>query len=433
MSGLLLVMLMVIGIYAAWYPSRADSSEAQFTEATEERGAILFARNCRLCHGDTAEGGALGGRLAAAPPLNRPDLQGFQDSKGTLTAEVNLTTTSIQMDDASGIKDGDTILIDEERMKVDSREVSDSGTTLNVERGLEHTDAGGHFPGATVYVFAQALLNEKIDLITNTITCGRVGTAMPAWSKNHGGPLSDEQIRQLMMLITNGRWDLVQKEVNIEDLITAQLTAPVSADATTIDVTDVTRFNKGDAIRLGDERIRITALPDNVEQGATGVPGALTVERGVDNSIASEHPQDTTIYKFPEVAEPAINKASCGQTAQAPAPQGTPGLIDNFNGDQTVEVTAQNVSFDKKDITVKADGEVRIRLTNKDDATDHNIAFYNSESDLTPVSDGSVGVIFAGSTEGVTDDTVFALPGPGTYYFRCDVHPTIMFGTFTVQ
>ena len=146
MSGLLLVMLMVIGIYAAWYPSRADSSEAQFTEATEERGAILFARNCRLCHGDTAEGGALGGRLAAAPPLNRPDLQGFQDSKGTLTAEVNLTTTSIQMDDASGIKDGDTILIDEERMKVDSRQEGDNGTTLNVERGLERTDAGRSLP-----------------------------------------------------------------------------------------------------------------------------------------------------------------------------------------------------------------------------------------------------------------------------------------------
>jgi plastocyanin len=429
MSGLLLVMLIVIGVYAAWYPSRADSSEESFVEATEERGAILFSRNCRLCHGDVAEGGALGGRLAAAPALHRPDLQGFDDSKGKLTAEVTLTATSIQMDDPSGIKPQDMILVDEERMKVTSID----GQNLEVERAQENTKAAGHFTGGTVYVFSEDSLNEKIDLITNTITCGRVGTPMPAWSKEQNGPLSDEQIRQLMVLITNGRWDLVEEENNVEDLIAAHLTGPVSADATEISVTDATRFNAGDAIRLDDERIRVTALPEGLPAGALNIPGTLTVERGVDNSIAADHPQDTTIYKFPEVAEPAINKASCGQTAQAPAPQGTPGTIDDFSGGETVEVTAQNVAFDQKEITIPAGGDVRIRLTNKDAGTDHNIAFYNSESDTTPVSDGSVGVIFPGSAEGVVDDTVFAVPDPGTYYFRCDVHPTIMFGTFTVQ
>ncbi len=428
MSGLLLVMLMVIAVYAAWYPSRADSSAEHFQEATAERGAILFARNCRLCHGDVAEGGALGGRLAAAPALHRPDLQGFQDSDAKIAAEVGLTNTTVEVDDGSKLKVDDTILLDEERMKVTAID----GTTLTVERAVENTEAGGHFPGGIVYVFAQALLNEKIDLITNTITCGRVGTAMPAWAKTQGGPLSDEQIRQLMTLITNGRWDLVADEVNIEDLITAQLTDAVSADTTQISVTDITRFNQNDAIRLGTERLRVTEVPA-FENGATHVAGTLTVERAVDNSFASEHPQDTTIYKFPEVAEPAVNKQSCGQTAKAPVPQGTPELIENFDGDQTVEVTAQNIAFDTDNITIKADGEVRIRFTNKDPATPHNIAFYNSESDTTPVSDGSVGIQFDGTADGVTDDTVFAIPDPGTYYFRCDVHPTIMFGTFTVE
>ena len=31
------------------------------------------------------------------------------------------------------------------------------------------------------------------------------------------------------------------------------------------------------------------------------------------------------------------------------------------------------------------------------------------------------------------DDTVFDIPAAGEYFFRCDVHPTLMTGTFTVQ
>jgi mono/diheme cytochrome c family protein len=77
MTSLLLMMLIVIGVYAAWYPSRATDAEEHFDEATAERGSILFARNCRLCHGNVAEGGALGARLPSAPALDRPDLQGF--------------------------------------------------------------------------------------------------------------------------------------------------------------------------------------------------------------------------------------------------------------------------------------------------------------------------------------------------------------------
>ena len=95
MSALLMLMLITVGVYGAWYPSRETDAEAHFEEATAERGAILFARNCRLCHGDIGEGGSLGARLAAAPALDRPDLQGFSDSKATVTAAVNASATTI--------------------------------------------------------------------------------------------------------------------------------------------------------------------------------------------------------------------------------------------------------------------------------------------------------------------------------------------------
>src|SRR3990172_4343407 len=45
------------------------------------------------------------------------------------------------------------------------------------------------------------LLNKQ-NRILDTIRCGRVGTLMPAWAEDQGGPLNDFQIRQLVALIT---------------------------------------------------------------------------------------------------------------------------------------------------------------------------------------------------------------------------------------
>jgi len=435
MTSLLLMMLITIGIYGAWYPSRADDSEVHFVDATAERGAILFARNCRICHGNVAEGGALGARLPQAPALNRPDLQGFMPTQGKLTDGLDLTSTTFTVDDSTGIGAGDVLLVDHERMEVEA--VND--TELVVKRGLDHTDAAQHFADAAVYRFDASAFdplnpNSTLNLIKATITCGRVGTAMPAWGEANGGPLNDEQIRQLATLITQGRWDLVSEEVDKEDTIPGtELLAPISADATEMTVSDVSTFTEGEALRIGDERVRVTSVPELQLDEFGGLPsdrsGTIGIERGVLGTAPLEHPQETVLYRFAETPEPSINAKSCGQTAQAPAPAGTPELIEPFTG-QTVEVTASNISFDTTDITVNAGGQVRIRLDNKDEATKHNIAFYKSSSDLTPVSDGSVGLQFEGP--GV-DDTVFDVPEPGTYYFRCDVHPTIMQGTFTVK
>jgi plastocyanin/uncharacterized Zn finger protein len=507
MSALLMMMLLIVAVYAAWYPSRATDAESKFEDSTAERGAILFARNCRLCHGDVAQGGSLGARLPAAPALNRPDLQGFVDSTATLVAEINPTVTTLQLTDTSKLKPDGVLLLDEERMHITAID----GNNVTVERAYAHTAAAGHFKDAQVWAFDNASYKTKVSLITNTITCGRVGSAMPAWSDQQGGPLSDEQIRQLMTLITTARWDLVQTEDNSEDKINAHLTQPLAADAassfvdshtaltssvdnsqntievengsllkvgqtilvndermaiTKIDgnkisvtraankttaaahgsgtavklfkgaemhVNDVTVFSAGDAIRMGDERLRVMVVPTLQKDAKGQLPkdksGVLEVDRGILGTFPIDHSVDDVIYKFPETSEPSTNQASCGQIAKAAAPSGTPGLIEPFTG-QTVEVTAQNIAFNTSKITVNAGGQIRIRLTNNDAGTPHNFAVYKSATDTTPVSDGSVGIEFPGPD---TDDTVFAAPAKGTYYFRCDVHPTIMFGTFVVQ
>src|SRR5688500_9615058 len=97
MSALLMMMLLITAVYAAWYPSRAEQSVEHFDELTAERGSILFALNCRLCHGDVGEGGVLGARLPQAPALDRPDLRGFTDLAATLTADASARATEISV------------------------------------------------------------------------------------------------------------------------------------------------------------------------------------------------------------------------------------------------------------------------------------------------------------------------------------------------
>ncbi len=48
----------------------------------------------------------------------------------------------------------------------------------------------------------QGTLAQKQARFRDTIRCGRVGTVMPAWSQEQGGPLNDSQIAQLVALIT---------------------------------------------------------------------------------------------------------------------------------------------------------------------------------------------------------------------------------------
>jgi plastocyanin len=81
-----------------------------------------------------------------------------------------------------------------------------------------------------------------------------------------------------------------------------------------------------------------------------------------------------------------------------------------------------------KSITVKAGAQVTINFNNMDSGVPHNFAAYTDQSAAT--------VIFKGDTvtgPGTKTYTFTAPTTPGTYFFRCDVHPTQMTGQFIVQ
>ena len=134
MIALLLLLLLLVGVYTIWDPFRAEATAERTQEEVAERGAKVYLRNCRSCHGNTGEG-RIGPALNPAIRANNPNLRNFAD------------------------------------------------------------------PNA---------LAENRKIVTNTIECGRIGTIMPPWSDKQGGSLNDEQVRQLMILITEppeGIWD----------------------------------------------------------------------------------------------------------------------------------------------------------------------------------------------------------------------------------
>ena len=160
---LLILTVLAIGLYWAWDSVRAERAEERQTETAAERGAHLFAQNCRLCHGRTGKGA----------------------SENTVFPGIPLNIEPNRPTDAADLK------------------------SLQLR-------------------------------LRDTVRCGRAGTIMPAWHLDYGGPLNDEQIRQLVLLVTTDAGNAWEKEVKYSDELDAQFELPVPPSAT-----DATQINTG--------------------------------------------------------------------------------------------------------------------------------------------------------------------------------------------
>ncbi|MGA9098612.1 MAG: cupredoxin domain-containing protein [Methanotrichaceae archaeon] len=93
----------------------------------------------------------------------------------------------------------------------------------------------------------------------------------------------------------------------------------------------------------------------------------------------------------------------------------------------TVGLVAKNISFNVNSITVPAGSNVVINFNNQDNGIPHNFAVYTNSSATSAIFRGPI--ITGPNT---TTYTFTAPTTPGTYFFRCDVHPTTMTGQFIV-
>jgi plastocyanin len=116
-----------------------------------------------------------------------------------------------------------------------------------------------------------------------------------------------------------------------------------------------------------------------------------------------------------EIAETSPSPTAVVQPPSKPdcAPTGT-----------KLTIAAQNVAFDKSCLAVAADTPFTIEFDNKDAGVQHNVSIFDGATALFQKSDAQPGPVV------VTYD-VGALKA-GQYSFKCDFHPTTMFGSFIV-
>ncbi len=105
----------------------------------------------------------------------------------------------------------------------------------------------------------------------------------------------------------------------------------------------------------------------------------------------------------------------------------TPTATTTAGLNSTVDLSAQNLAFSQSTITVQAGALVTVNFNNMDAGVPHNFAVYTDSSAATPIFQGAT------VTGPTTTTYTFTAPStPGTYFFRCDVHPTQMTGQFVV-
>lgn len=93
-----------------------------------------------------------------------------------------------------------------------------------------------------------------------------------------------------------------------------------------------------------------------------------------------------------------------------------------------VDLVAEDITFDKNTITVPAGARVTVNFNNRDSGVPHNFAVYESEAAEKVIFRGQIVTGLA-----KTEYTFDAPAVPGIYFFRCDIHPTLMTGQLIVE
>ena len=94
----------------------------------------------------------------------------------------------------------------------------------------------------------------------------------------------------------------------------------------------------------------------------------------------------------------------------------------------TIDIVAKSFAFNASTITVPAGANVTINFNNMDAGVPHNFAVYENQDSQKAIFVGDV----IDGLKTITYNLV-APAKPGTYFFRCDVHPTTMTGDFIVE
>ena len=119
---------------------------------------------------------------------------------------------------------------------------------------------------------------------------------------------------------------------------------------------------------------------------------------------------------------------SAGPPTSSPPTQSpqTPSPSASGSSGASAQISAHSFQFDVSSLTFPADTAVTLTFDNQDAGVPHNVAIYSDSAYTASV--------FTGDLVTGPKKATYVIPAlsAGTYYFRCDVHPT-MIGTLTVK
>ena len=285
----------------------------------------------------------------------------------------------------------------------------------------------------------------------DTITCGRIGTVMPPWSQEQGGPLNDFQIQQLVTLITGtfpgedplpdpnviseAGWHNAFETANHDSEFDPpkELTEAVAADETTLPLNDASGLLEDSILRIDDEPgdevyelVKVVSVSEDDNE--------IEVERGAEGSDAAEHEADVEVFNGPALPGTTITGETgtppCGQLAAAPA--ATPGPPVPVTGSVSMNLADNFFELDGQQnptLSVTPGASITVQLTNSGSAP-HNMRTAGDdgefESDDDDVSDPDL------ITGDGTGSLTFSFAQPGTYAYQCDFHTDQMNGEIVV-
>ena len=460
MLGLFMVFAVGTLLYFLWDSPREDAAIESQTMANSERGAELFALNCRSCHGITGQGAIERGGLPGAPlnlEANRPDSAG---ALGALQQRLNDTVTCGRIG---------TVMpawSQEQGGPLNFFQIEQLVTLITGSKPVSAFDPSED-PNAVSefgweFVWEEANHADEFDPhVELDEAIGMDETAIPL---NDASQLKHGEILRLGGSAEEPAYELVAVSIAFDEFDpSVDLVSDISADDTTLILSDVSQIARGDILRLGAaaagtqgfELVAVEAIDEGtgeitVERGAEetiasehgagthvlGRLGEISVERGVEGTKAMEHAEGTGV--FGNFVPPGTTVTGgdgvfvCGQTAGADgdgADDAETVVVDGGAAVSMIDDLFQVDGATNPTFEVGVGEAISFDLSN-DGANIHNMRIagiddeYQTGDDFVSDPDLFVG--------GDTGTLAFTIDEAGTFNYRCDFHPTKMLGLISV-
>lgn len=290
-----------------------------------------------------------------------------------------------------------------------------------------------------------ALLGAHQDRLAATIHCGRIGTVMPPWSTQEGGPLNEFQIQQLVILITSEHfyehgWEFAVEEGNHSDAFVPakHLEEAIGEDDETIVLNNASLLIEDSFLRIGGDTIdepyevlQIVSFDEDTDE--------VEVLRGQMGSDPLAHESGAEVYNGP-LPPPGDDALRTGEVGTPPCGQNAPS---GGGGATAAEVALADVEeVDMQDnvfviggeenptLTMAAGDSVTVPVLNAGAAI-HNFVTTGPDGDYGTDDDITTGE--GGVRGGEEGEITIEYEEAGTYGYQCDFHPTTMVGEIVVE